>query len=677
MADVDFGDCELFDQLDEDGPVAVHAGFACSDASAEVAREPRAEPDAAVERLSAENEELRRKLGVLTRPRGLTLENSRTDGPLLHLLYGNNDVSKACRQEIEDSIFNIVSKYQRQNDKEGGTCYLPPQASSFAMEINQEDKATKKTGESFSVVGSVLYFNIFCLDKLGQPLLNDTPQLTDGWEVPKYSQVFSSIIAKEGQEVQIKEKRPRPCCFNCDSLDHQLKDCPEPKNMARINERRKEFSQAGPPSGQRYHFEEVEERFAKYKPGILSEELMGAMDVAPNTLPPFIYRMRELGYPPGWLKEAEEENSGLTLYDGKALSEGDSIEDGNGHYPKMTYDLSKLIDFPGFNATPPQHVKDNFHTYGSIPMQYQQMKHNFAAYLSSKYPSPGSKRHHEAESTPRHAKKSRCTTPRSSDMEVDSEIDSPRRPWNSESFHFQPPLPPGSPGSFSSPPPLPPGTPPVTPTPPPLPKGTPPVAGSPAQTEEESEDGLTLEELEEQQRLIWAALETADTATTSDSEAGATATPVLSSPGASTPARLDAEVEIEPEVVCNQIGKTPSAGYTHSDVSETQDVRSSPESPDAAPVPSVEETVSDESKATSEHSHTMVVEPHNPENRSDEPDVPKITAVPHRSKFAAGIIPFEDTPEFTEVAEATGTYLKIRDLLKGSPRNQAKQSQEK
>lgn len=36
------------------------------------------------------------------------------------------------------------------------------------------------------VVGSVLYFTTFCLDKLGQPLLNENPQLTEGWEVPKY-----------------------------------------------------------------------------------------------------------------------------------------------------------------------------------------------------------------------------------------------------------------------------------------------------------------------------------------------------------------------------------------------------------------------------------------------------------------------------------------------------------
>lgn len=39
--------------------------------------------------------------------------------------------------------------------------------------------------------------------------------------------------------------------------------------MARISAKRKEFSQSASQSNQRYHEEEVEERFAKYKPGVV------------------------------------------------------------------------------------------------------------------------------------------------------------------------------------------------------------------------------------------------------------------------------------------------------------------------------------------------------------------------------------------------------------------------
>lgn len=45
--------------------------------------------------------------------------------------------------------------------------------------------------------------------------------------------------------------------------------------MAAINERRKEFNQNNNQammSNQRYHADEVEERFAKYKPGVMRQD---------------------------------------------------------------------------------------------------------------------------------------------------------------------------------------------------------------------------------------------------------------------------------------------------------------------------------------------------------------------------------------------------------------------
>ncbi|XP_030632281.1 zinc finger CCHC domain-containing protein 8 [Chanos chanos] len=736
MADVDFGDSELFEQFEDNRPVPVHTHFSdAEDDPGELSelREKLAEYEDTIDRLKTENQELRRKLNVLSRPPGVLIENAKIDGPLLQILFGNNSISKQCHQEIEDFIFSLVQRHQQQrsNEREGSATNASPQCSSFVMEerYKVDTSATsvtlKKIKDAFSVVGSVLYFTSFCLDKLGQPLLNDNPQLTDGWEVPKYQQVFGQVIALEGEEIQIKEKRPRPCCFNCGAEDHQLRDCPKPKDMARISEKRKEFSQGNNQSNQRYHEEEVEERFAKFKPGRVSEELLDALGVSENTLPPFIYRMRELGYPPGWLKEAEMENSGLTLYDGKTSSDG---EENSSHGQKVSYDVSKLVDFPGFNVTAPSGVKDEYRMFGSIPMQHHHMKHNFAAYLSSAYPTPGSncnKRRHGSESSPHQTKKRRSNpeSSRGSDMDVDTDQESPARPWSSDGFQFQPPLPIGSP-SFGTPPPLPPGTPPVTPTPPPLPKGTPPPT-PPAngsllvQSEGEmgvgsEEDGLTLEELEEQQRLIWAALESTDIATNSDSETGAMETPVPSSPSVTTTAQLDAEIEegeedgeVRTEETTSRNGEELSAVSSPAEVlmMEVGEDQSKNESDtdslpkhshgDQSKVESFgyeEFIVLDESgdedsgkekdvssQAVSEEGNTPQTSAQDapPSEKPDdgeeeEPVASKITSVPHRSKFAEGIIPFEDTPEFTEVAEATGVYLRIRDLLKGSPRNQAK-----
>lgn len=117
---------------------------------------------------------------------------------------------------------------------------------------------------------------------------------------------------------------------------------------------------------------------------LCSQELLGALGITTNTLPPFIYRMRELGYPPGWLKEAETENSGLTLYDGKiplivgvwwflrvfpcrkhdsrrtlyVSLQGSNDGDERNHSQKISYDVSKLVDFPGFNCSAAPSVRD-------------------------------------------------------------------------------------------------------------------------------------------------------------------------------------------------------------------------------------------------------------------------------------------------------------------------------
>lgn len=60
-------------------------------------------------------------------------------------------------------------------------------------------------------------------------------------------------------------------------------------------------------------------------------------------------------------------------------------------------------------------------------------------------------------------------------------------------------------------------------------------------------------------------------------------------------------------------------------------------------------------------------QPIHPDSRP--PMAPKThSPVPDMSKFATGITPFE----FENMAESTGMYLRIRNLLKNSPRNQQK-----
>lgn len=256
-----------------------------------------------------------------------------------------------------------------------------------------------------------------------------------------------------------------------------------------------------------------------------------------------------------------------------------------------------------------------------------------------------------------------------SDMEVAHSSQS------SAASRFQPLLPPGTP------PPLPQGTPPPVFIPP-LPKGTPPLTPSDSPQPRTAsaamdEDALTLEELEEQQRRIWAALEQAESMN-SDSDipmdTPLTGNSVASSP---SPNELDLPVPEEKE-------------------SEKQVVLDEPEVPDACTEKSeIEHSSGPDAEATSlcqkENEESARVDTKGApldngsvlsncdiRNGGGQKLFPSDTTpsmatkihspIPDMSKFATGITPFE----FENMAESTGMYLRIRNLLKNSPRNQQK-----
>ncbi|XP_069880893.1 zinc finger CCHC domain-containing protein 8 [Dipodomys merriami] len=699
-AEVDFGDLELFEAFDpqkESTPKPVHTRFKEDDGDVEdehgvgdaALRERLRQCEETIERLRAENQELKRKLNILTLPSGILVNNPKLDGPLLQILFMNNTISKQYHPEIEEFVSSLVKRFEEQqkNDVEKTSFSLLPQPSSIMLEEDhkvEQSCTIKSNKEAFSVVGSVLYFTNFCLDKLGQPLLNENPQLTEGWEIPKYQQVFSHIVSLEGQEIQVKAKRPKPHCFNCGSEEHQMKDCPMPRNAARISEKRKEYMDACGETNnqnfqQRYHAEEVEERFGRFKPGVISEELQDALGVTDKSLPPFIYRMRQLGYPPGWLKEAELENSGLALYDGKDDADGETEAGEVQQNKSVTYDLSKLVNYPGFNISTPRGIPDEWRIFGSIPMQACQQKDVFANYLTSNFQSPSmrsSSKRSSSQSSPSSPKKQRkegslAASP--ADMDLDSDMEMPHGSQSSEAFRFQPPLPPGTPPVFT----------------PPLPKGTPPLTPSDSpQTRPASaamdEDALTLEELEEQQRRIWAALEQADsinsdsdipvdTPLTGNSvasspapneldlaapEGNASVKPVLDEPQGPDSSTKTAEVEHPPSPVSEAMLLCQKEGEEPVDASCEKEEESADTDSSGALLGNGS-VRSDCDMRNGGSQKLLHGNPHPAKTHSPVPDM---------SKFATGITPFE----FENMAESTGMYLRIRSLLKNSPRNQQK-----
>lgn len=139
----------------------------------------------------------------------------------------------------------------------------------------------------------------------------------DTIQVPSYKRAIRDVLEEESKqkkkknsEDECKRVRPSASCFNCGSTEHALFKCPKTRNVKRISKAKKAFCSG---RNERYHVD-IEQRFAHMRPGIISEKLQSALGLRRGELPFFFYRMRALGYPPGWLEDAKVSHSGITLF---------------------------------------------------------------------------------------------------------------------------------------------------------------------------------------------------------------------------------------------------------------------------------------------------------------------------------------------------------------------------
>ncbi|GFY37799.1 zinc finger CCHC domain-containing protein 8 [Trichonephila inaurata madagascariensis] len=184
--------------------------------------------------------------------------------------------------------------------------------------------------------------------------------------IPLYSPAFEDVLQcdESNSEEEIEEKVQQMHCFNCLG-DHHMKDCPEKIDRLKVAANRKDLLVE---NSARYHEEEMKN---SVKPGILSNETRQALGLKDNQLPPYVYRMRVIGYPPGWLDYALLETSGLSLYDeeGKAVSYTESSSSSDSG---QKYDTSKYVQYPGFNCPVPPEFVDEWQLMGMLPIQPHQ-----------------------------------------------------------------------------------------------------------------------------------------------------------------------------------------------------------------------------------------------------------------------------------------------------------------
>lgn len=196
--------------------------------------------------------------------------------------------------------------------------------------------------------------------------------------------VYDINSTPEDEEKPKRAKVSKNTCWNCGGDGHSLRDCKLPHDGRRISQNKAKFATRF--EFKRYHVDRKKNVYPHLVPGVISDKLREALGIGRDQLPPYIYRMRSLGYPPGWLSNAKMDYSGIEMFD----SEGNRIpnadeEEGEIGFPaeRISYDESKIITYPGFNAWPEPGCKDETMKYGAPDMCINQSKEEFIKSLKN------------------------------------------------------------------------------------------------------------------------------------------------------------------------------------------------------------------------------------------------------------------------------------------------------
>ncbi|MCD7446650.1 hypothetical protein HAX54_013325 [Datura stramonium] len=187
----------------------------------------------------------------------------------------------------------------------------------------------------------------------------------DGNSIPLYDRGYSFALTATDSSSNVErgmEMVDSSRCFNCGSYGHTLKECPKPRDNAAVNNARKHHKSrrnqsASSRNPTRYYQDSPRGKYDGLRPGALDSETRKLLGLGELDPPPWINRMRELGYPPGYLEEDEDLPSGITIFaDEENTEETEEGEILDKSFPKPPRKMS--VDFPGVNAPIPEHADE-------------------------------------------------------------------------------------------------------------------------------------------------------------------------------------------------------------------------------------------------------------------------------------------------------------------------------
>ncbi|KAL6265074.1 hypothetical protein P5V15_005165 [Pogonomyrmex californicus] len=203
--------------------------------------------------------------------------------PVFKVMFRDENVSRQYRQQIKDFLHNLVQS-NPSFKKDTNESSLILEVWDDKDNFKESPASPENENANESVECNSMCDSLFTIDK--------QPNAKNDLDVPTYGQKYENAF-EESKREQPKDCAPKLNCFNCNG-NHNMRDCPLPKNQSNINKNRKEFATKHN-MGVRYHMNE-DQRFSHMVPGHLSQKLRKALGLKENELPKHIYSVSINGH---------------------------------------------------------------------------------------------------------------------------------------------------------------------------------------------------------------------------------------------------------------------------------------------------------------------------------------------------------------------------------------------
>ncbi|KAF5747445.1 hypothetical protein HS088_TW05G00166 [Tripterygium wilfordii] len=277
--------------------------------------------------------------------------------PSVHVKY--DSITSASKQKLEELLQQWSEWHAR---------HCSSQVSNEVLESGEDTyfPALHFGLEKYSAVS-------FWIDNQTRKQQNNGIISLDSHSVPLYDRGYAfSLSSADGpgnKEGALEIMRDASRCFNCGSYSHSLKDCSKPRDNVAVNNARKQHKSKrnqnpGSRNPTRYYHNSTGGKYDGLRPGALDTETRQLLGLGELDPPPWLNRMREMGYPPGYLDpDDEDQPSGITIYGDEDIKteteDGEIIEnDDSEQRRKMT------VEFPGINAPIPENADEKRWTAG-------------------------------------------------------------------------------------------------------------------------------------------------------------------------------------------------------------------------------------------------------------------------------------------------------------------------